>query len=80
MIKLIRQAKDEMKRKKEDTVFGNFNTAAQCTSVNVAWNSLLDQTEKIAQVHSDFAQNLEMNMRKTIKYKAKDNLQMVKGT
>jgi hypothetical protein len=78
-MKLIKQTKDDLKRKKEDTIFGNFNIAAESTSVNIAWNTFLDETEKIAQVHLDFSQNLDLNLRKTIKYRAKDNLQMIKG-
>jgi hypothetical protein len=80
MNKLIKLTKDDLKRKNQDKVFGNFNMAAQATSVNIAWNSFLDQMEKISNIRLEFSTKLETKLRKTIKYRARDNLQIMKGT
>lgn len=79
MSKLIKQFKDDMEKKELDKVFGNYNIAAQKTSVNVAWNYLLDSMEKISHIHSELSLNLDTNLRKTVKYRARDNLMAIKS-
>jgi hypothetical protein len=74
MQKLIKQHRDDILRKGQDKFFGNYNIALQSTSVNVAWQTLLDKMEKISSIHSELANSLNNNLRKTVKYKSRDNM------
>ena len=74
MHKLIKQHKDEIGRKGNDKSFGNYYIANQSTSFHQAWECILNQMEKIAEVHGDIGLKLENNIRKTVKYMARDNM------
>jgi hypothetical protein len=70
--KLVKQHKDDILRKSQDKSVLYFS-AFQNGTVHQSWIHLLDKIEGIASQHLTVSDQLELHLRKTVKYRAKDN-------
>lgn len=76
--KLVKQHKDEIVKKAQDKISSSFFTAFQNGTVHQSWIHLLDKVEAMALQHNTIAEQLETALRKTVKYRAKDNMTLKK--
>jgi ABC-type transporter Mla subunit MlaD len=78
MQKLVKQHKEDIVKKSQDKASSSFFTAYQNGTIHQAWIHMLDKTESIALSHQKLSDQIETSLRKTVKYRAKDNEKLKK--
>ncbi|TPX31132.1 hypothetical protein SmJEL517_g05473 [Synchytrium microbalum] len=73
LTKLVKAHKDEYTKKSTDKSAGSFQKAVLSSTVAQSWLQLLNETENMASSHTTISEKMELDLRKPLKIRLKEN-------